>query len=208
VTEPLVVHLNRGDHRTLDPEEAHHETAGPLVVRLQNHGEGSHVHLSLSGDLATVGTVEDPNPFVAPEQPLEIGVDVDRSHRPLSGGLELSTGYGQESTVVDVELVKNTRSGPETSTTVPEGAGGRTAPQTGGSGGTGGPDVRGLGGVDVRGLGGVDAGTAALLAVAAIAVVAAAAAWQLIDGTAVRLGVLAVLVTALAGAGYGLLRGE
>lgn len=202
MTEPLVVHVNRGDHRTLDPEEAHHETSGPLVVRLRNHGEGSHVHLALSGDLAEVATVEDPNPFVAPEATVEVGVDFDRSHRPISGALELSTGYGQESTVVDVELVKNTRRGPETSTTVPEGAGGSTAPQTGGATSTASVDT------SDGGLGAIDAGTAGLLAVAAIAVVVAGGAWQLIDGTAVRVGVLAVVATVLAAIGYALLSGE
>jgi len=193
VTEPLVVHVNRGDHRDLEPAVAHHETSGPFVVRFENHGEGSHVHLSLGGDLGAVGTVEDPNPFLAPETPLEVSVEVDRAHRPLSGTVELSTGYGQESVTVDVELTRNTRN-TQTTTRVPERAGGGSR-TSGDDGWTAGRDLD-LPAIDLGdAVPTVTTGTVALLAVAGLAVLAAVVAWQLLEGAVVTAGVIGVLAT-------------
>ena len=102
MSEALVVDLNRSTHHAIEPASESFETTGPFVVRVQNHGEGSHVHCSLSGDLASTATVTDGNPFLEPEEVVEIPIDVRTDLRPARGTLELSTGYGRESVEIDV----------------------------------------------------------------------------------------------------------
>lgn len=206
MSQPLVVHVNRGDHHVLEPASARHETGGPFVVRLQNHGEGCHVHLSLSGEIARAGTVDDPNPFLAPESVLEVPIQVETELRPARGELEVSTGYGRESVTVDV-LVRDEHPTSPVPRDTGEDAGGSDVedisprPETGGTSSFGVDRLRGA--VDDLAPT-VDEGTAALLGLAILAVVVAALAAELISGPVVLLGVIVVLATVV-GAGVYLL---
>lgn len=214
MTDTLAVHLNRSTHHAIEPASESFETDGPFVVRVQNHGDGSHVHCSLRGDLASTATVTDGNPFLEPDEVVEIPVDVRTDLRPARGTLELSTGYGRESVEIDV-LVREPSNVPtspiepdrpsaaESDTGAPAGAAGGGEVGGGDSGGTAAIEAfteRIEAAMPRR-----DAGTALLAVLGVLALAIAVGAWQLFDSVVVFLAVLVVLATIL-GAAVALVR--
>lgn len=208
MTDALVVDLNRSSHHAIEPASESFETDGRFVVRVQNHGEGSHIHCSLSGDLATTATVTEGNPFLEPDEIVEIPIDVRTDLRPARGELELSTGYGRESSSIEV-LVRQSDSVPTSpieAERTKRGAADADAPAADDGGTAGAERERQL--VDVDGIVASvraalprrDPGTALLAALAVLALLIAVAAWQLIDGLVVYLAVLVVIATVLAAA--------
>jgi hypothetical protein len=79
-------------------------TDGSFRVELSNHGEGAHVHLHLDDDLSAVARLDDANVFVAGDTTTTVDVGVDGASSTVTGRLQVSTGYGAESTYVDVTV--------------------------------------------------------------------------------------------------------
>lgn len=207
MTDALVVDLNRSSHHAIEPASESFETDGPFVVRVENHGEGSHIHCSLSGDLATTATVTEGNPFLEPGEVVEIPVDVRTDLRPARGSLELSTGYGRESVSIEV-LVRQSDSVPtspieseRSRSTAADADAPQSAARSGGTAGNeqeNGPlDVDRIVAAIGSALPRRDVGTALLAALALLALAIAVVAWQVIDGLVVYLAVLVVMATVL-----------
>jgi hypothetical protein len=104
VPASLPVELNRGRlHAVEAPVEF--STEGSFVVDLSNHGEGVHVHLHLDDALSEAARIEEGNVFVDGDSATRVDVVVDGApSSALTGQLTVSTGYGAESTTVDVTL--------------------------------------------------------------------------------------------------------
>lgn len=207
MTDALVVDLNRSSHHAIEPASESFETDGPFVVRVENHGEGSHVHCSISGDLATTATVTEGNPFLEPDEVVEIPVDVRTDLRPARGSLELSTGYGRESVSIEV-LVRTSDSVPtspierdRTGSTSADANAPQSAAESGGRNDADradGPAVVDRMVTSIRSvLPRRDVGTALLAALALLAIAIAVVAWQVIDGLVVYVAVLLVVATVL-----------
>lgn len=101
--ETLAVHLGRNEPRGLEAPDAF-EATGSFEVELRNHGEATHVHLRLEGDLAEAGRIEGDNPFVEGGSSERVHVVVSRSAETVQGALIAATGYGAEEHVVDIQL--------------------------------------------------------------------------------------------------------
>jgi hypothetical protein len=80
-------------------------TDGSFRVDLSNHGEGVHVHLHPDDELSAVAHVENGNVYVAGDTTTTVDVVVDDvPSTPVTGRLEVSSGYGAETTYVDVTV--------------------------------------------------------------------------------------------------------
>lgn len=218
MSQPLVVHVNRDDHHTLEPAARGFEASGPFVLRLENHGAGCHLHLTFHGDLAPGRALEDDNPYLDADGTLEVPVDVTSDLRPARGSVEIVTGYGQSSVTVEVQVTDGAGASPDAAdggTGAPAGAGGTVAGEpgptpspAGGSPGQGedhdgGPVLPRTDAIRAA-VPEFTAATALLAGLALLALVVAAAALRTIEGTAVAVGVLAVIGTVV-GAGLYLL---
>jgi hypothetical protein len=99
----LPVELNRGRlHAVEAPVEF--TSDGSFYVDLSNHGEGVHVHLHLDDALSRVARLEESNVFVAGDTTSRVDVVVDQPSTAVTGRLKVSTGYGAETTSVDVTV--------------------------------------------------------------------------------------------------------
>lgn len=100
----LPVELNRGRLHAIEaPVEF--TSDGSFYVDLSNHGEGVHVHLHLDDALSHVARLDESNVFVAGDTTSRIDVVVeDQPSAPVTGRLKVSTGYGAETTNVDVTV--------------------------------------------------------------------------------------------------------
>ncbi|MFB6138677.1 MAG: hypothetical protein ABEJ42_10155 [Halobacteriaceae archaeon] len=199
MVETLTVHVNRdGIHSVTAPAAV--ESDGPVVVELHNHGEPSHVHLRLTGPLASVASLGATNHYVDTQErsvPLEVE-DVDAY--PVTGEIEIVTGYGQETATVEVTLTEPEPAEPEPAVTVesgtePDGAGG-DGPGTGALSG-GGSLVSGR-----RWRGILPVAVLALVAVGLAAVAVQVAGDSIVVAAGVGVVAVAILV-----AGYLLSRG-
>ena len=206
MTDALVVHLNRSNHHAIEPASDSFETDGPFVVRIENHGEGSHVHCSLSGDLASTATVIDGNPFLEPDDVVDVPIDVSTDLRPARGTLELSTGYGRESVAIGVlvresgnlatspiEHDRDADPGDGVSVKSPAMARMSENPSDGGSDASN--IVRDALTTIRGGIPRLDRWNGLLFVLAVFAIAVAAFAWGYFDAFAVKLGVVLVLAT-------------
>ncbi|AGM99960.1 hypothetical protein L593_00030 [Salinarchaeum sp. Harcht-Bsk1] len=207
MTDALAVHLNRSKHHAIEPASDSFETDGPFVVRIQNHGEGSHVHCSLSGDLATTATITDGNPFLEPDDVVDVPIDVRTDLRPARGTLELSTGYGRESVAVDVLVRESGALATSPIEHEQEDDGAEASRSTGApvaaEDSTGPPETEYDTSTAVEAVRSslqsfaprADVWNVLLFVLAAIAIVIAAFAWGYFDSLAVKLGVVLVFAT-------------
>jgi hypothetical protein len=104
VTPVLLVELNRG---ALHEVEAPSEFAigEPFSVELRNHGESVHVHVRADEALSAVARIDtDGNLFVERETTQSVPVGVEDVDSPVTGTLEISTGYGSERRTVEVTI--------------------------------------------------------------------------------------------------------
>jgi len=104
VTPVLLVELNRGELHDVEAP-AEFATSEPFSVELRNHGEAVHVHVRADEALSSVARIEsDGNLFVEHESTQSVPVGVDSVDSPVTGTLELATGYGSEKRTVEVTV--------------------------------------------------------------------------------------------------------
>lgn len=98
--------INREGRRELDVPDTV-TVAGSFDVRLVNHGEALHVHLSADETLSRVVTVGAGNRHVPGNGERRVRIDVDSDAiegDSVFGTLEVTTSYGAEQHLVDVEI--------------------------------------------------------------------------------------------------------
>jgi len=102
VTERLAVAVNAGGPRTLEAPEAF-AAGGEFVVALTNHGDPTHVHLALDGELADAAALADTHPFVERDATETVRIDLAPG-TAVSGQLRIATGHGATTRTVEVEV--------------------------------------------------------------------------------------------------------
>lgn len=99
----LSVHLNRDRPRDIDAP-ASFVADGPFDVALENHGQGSHVHVKLDESLSRVARLRADSRYVEADATARIGVDTRSVESPITGELTVSVGYGNESRTVELRI--------------------------------------------------------------------------------------------------------
>jgi hypothetical protein len=104
VTPVLLVELNRGAlHEVEAPAEF--ATAETFSVELRNHGEAVHVHVRADDDLSSAASIDaDGNLYVERETTRSVPVTVHPVDEPVTGTLEVASGYGAERSTVEVTV--------------------------------------------------------------------------------------------------------
>jgi hypothetical protein len=104
VTPVLLVELNRGELHDVEAP-AEFATSEPFSVELRNHGEAVHVHVRADDALSAVARIEaDGNLFVERDTTRSVPVGVGTVDSPVTGTLEIATGYGSEKSTVEVTV--------------------------------------------------------------------------------------------------------
>jgi hypothetical protein len=100
----LLVELNRGQLHDVEAP-AEFATSEPFSVELRNHGEAVHVHVRADEALSAAADIEaDGNLFVERETTQSVPVGVAPVDEPVTGTLEIATGYGSETRAVRVTV--------------------------------------------------------------------------------------------------------
>ncbi|WP_049981630.1 DUF7524 family protein [Halolamina rubra] len=99
----LSVHLNRDRPRDIDAP-ASYVADGPFDVALENHGQGSHVHVKLDESLSRAARLREDSRYVEPEATARIGVDAQPLSEPVTGQLTVSAGYGAETATIELRI--------------------------------------------------------------------------------------------------------
>ncbi len=99
----LTVYLNRDGLNTVETDQTAVRATRSINIVFENHGKPTHVHLHLDDDLATLGTIEEPHWFVPKGEWREADLKLMDSAEG-SGRLEITAGYGQEQSTVDIEV--------------------------------------------------------------------------------------------------------
>ena len=102
--DQLVVHLNREGVYEIEPASGSFETDRSFEIVLYNHGQAVHVHLRLDETLSSVAAVEESNHFVDTESTEVVQVHLADGHSAVEGALEIVTGYGSGTELVDVRI--------------------------------------------------------------------------------------------------------
>lgn len=102
--DQLVVHLNREGVYEIEPASESFETDRSFEVVLYNHGQAVHVHLRLDETLSSVAAVEESNHFVDTESTEVVAVQAASGRSTVEGALEIVTGYGSGTELVDVRI--------------------------------------------------------------------------------------------------------
>lgn len=100
--DTLAVDLNPDGMHTLRVPERF-QTAGPFEVRLTNHGEATHVYLSLDDALSSVASLPDTNHYVRTDDSTVVRVNAPRGER-VDGELTIATQYGSNRQAVQVSI--------------------------------------------------------------------------------------------------------
>ncbi|AZH25496.1 DUF7524 family protein [Haloplanus aerogenes] len=104
MTPVLLVELNRGELHSVEAP-AEFATSEPFSVELRNHGEAVHVHVRADDALAAVARIDtDGNLYVERETTQSVPVGVEDVDSPVTGTLEIATGYGAEKRTVEVTV--------------------------------------------------------------------------------------------------------
>lgn len=101
----LTVHLNRTDLHSIEAPESF-ASADSFVVELDNHGEGTHVHLRLGDAFSGTASIPSSNHYVRPGATTRIPVSVT-DPGPTGGTLTIATAYGSETETVDLTIEPN-----------------------------------------------------------------------------------------------------
>jgi hypothetical protein len=100
----LLVELNRGSLHDVEAT-AEFATSEPFSIELRNHGEAVHVHVRADDALSAAARIDaDGNLFVERETTRSVPVGVSDVGAPITGTLEITTGYGAQSQSVEVTV--------------------------------------------------------------------------------------------------------
>jgi hypothetical protein len=193
VTETLSVAINRDRIHAVDVPPSF-EVTDSFLVRIENHGSATHVHLHLDDALSRVASLATDNHYVESQASRDVVVRVADGPRPAEGTLEVVTGYGAETARVAIDVVEPERSETAVAVAVDETM---AEPPTAES-----RDAA----TSADTVAGVSRESVPVLALAGVAVTFAVLAAVISDALAVLLGVVAV--AAGVGAAWTMLREE
>jgi len=191
VPTTLSVHVSEDGLHSVRAEPPSFETEGPFDVELINHGRAVHVHLNLMEGLERGVALEATNHFVETDAVKRVSAGVVDGALPASGKLKVVTGYGAETTYVDVAV--DEAAAPRTGTAELGAAEGESVavdetlsepPEGSPTGGATGSEISDA--LRAR-------ENAPVAALAGVAVLVAALAATLVDGVVAALGVAVVL---------------
>lgn len=111
MTPVLLVELNRGELHDVEAP-AEFAASEPFSVELRNHGEAVHVHVHADEALSSVARIDtDGNLFVERETTQSVPVGVEEVDSPVTGTLEIATGYGSEKRTIEVTVEPQSNGG-------------------------------------------------------------------------------------------------
>jgi hypothetical protein len=99
----LSVDLNRDYVHQIEVADAF-ETADSFAVELRNHGRAVHVHFRLDDDLSEAASLAANNHYVDSEASRTVEIAAGPVRSPVTGRLEIVTGYGAETAYVSVTI--------------------------------------------------------------------------------------------------------
>lgn len=100
--DTLAVDVNPDGMHTLRVPERF-RTEGAFEIRLTNHGEATHVYLSLDDELSSVASLPDTNHYVRTDDSTIVRVNASRGGR-AEGELTIATQYGSNRQAVRVAI--------------------------------------------------------------------------------------------------------
>lgn len=103
MSQALSVDLNRDRLHDIAVTETY-TTDETFLIELVNHGEAVHIHIHLDDTLSKVARLETGNHYVATNKTETVPIEVDSPSSPVTGKLKIVTGYGAETTYVDVTV--------------------------------------------------------------------------------------------------------
>lgn len=188
--DPLGVTLNRDRLNGATAPDTY-RADGEFTVELRNEGAPVHVHLRFQGPLASVASVATSNYYLDEGATRAVGVSVADIDDPVEGAVEIVTGHGADGTRVAVAVDP-----PPAPVDVDESFGSPRAAQRATAEATDDETEANAGGPSLPDFASQvpDTGTLSVVAVAVGALLAAGVVAVTLDGLAVTLGVVAVLV--------------
>ena len=99
----LAVELNGDEVHSISAPDRF-TTSAPFSIELSNRGRSTHVHLHLDDDLDRVASIADANHYVEDEAVKRVHVSATGVDEPVHGKLKVVTGYGSNTTYVDVRI--------------------------------------------------------------------------------------------------------
>ncbi|RKD95670.1 DUF7524 family protein [Halopiger aswanensis] len=105
----VTVHVNRESPDTLEAATTTVSTRGSFVLALRGHESPAHVHCRLADadpSFSRHVSIDQSNYYVEAGETIAVpvGVDAEGIDEPVTGRLEVVTGYGSESVTIDVTV--------------------------------------------------------------------------------------------------------
>ncbi|SDZ81846.1 hypothetical protein SAMN04488065_0548 [Haloplanus vescus] len=108
MTPVLLVELNRGALHTVEAP-AEFTIDRSFSLELRNHGEAVHAHVHADDALSAVARVDsDGNIFVEQGATHSVPIGVESVDSPVTGTLQIATGYGSETVEIEVTVEPET----------------------------------------------------------------------------------------------------
>ncbi|MDR5656945.1 hypothetical protein RH831_07090 [Halodesulfurarchaeum sp. HSR-GB] len=99
----LTVYLNRDGMNTVETDERTVRATQSMALLLENHGKPTHIHFHPDDDLAALGSMTEHHVFVPKGEWRRVELQFMETAAG-TGRLEITAGYGQEKTTVDIEV--------------------------------------------------------------------------------------------------------
>lgn len=115
--DEIVVDINRETLHDIAIDTDRFETADPFRIRVRNHGEPSHVHISFNGELADAVSISEHNHFVKPDNEVLVPIQLIPARVPATGTVEIKLAYGSESGTAEIALKERSVASPDINTT-------------------------------------------------------------------------------------------
>ncbi|MFP4591598.1 MAG: hypothetical protein ACLFMX_08185 [Halobacteriales archaeon] len=101
----LQVHLGRDGPKSVELEAEAIEVTGDFTILIENHGPPQHIHVGPEDELGRFVRVDEPNHFIKTDEVRTVHVTVaDERPKTFNGRLRFVTGYGTETTYIEVTL--------------------------------------------------------------------------------------------------------